>query len=120
MATLERIEAWQASVVRCGLAARALNATVALFNSSGPDGDAAWKSVEAARTAFSRSTAREAQQWKAATGKDDQQTMAGMERPGPGAREGRAESKVAAGRKGGGKRSKPALAAVPPPPEEVH
>jgi len=88
MASAERIESWQASVVRCGLAARALNATIALYHSSGPDAAAAWKAVEATRTAFSKATAREGEQWRLANGPDAQQAMPGMEAPGPRGRRG--------------------------------
>lgn len=81
MANEERIEAWQASVTRCGLAARALNATIALYHSAGPDGDAAWEAVTAARKAFALATQREAGAWKLASGQDAQGALPGLERP---------------------------------------
>lgn len=82
MANEERVEAWQAAVTRCGLAARALNATIALYHSAGPDAGAAWQSVEAARLAFALSTKREAEMWVRASGADAQGEIPGMERRG--------------------------------------
>jgi hypothetical protein len=79
MANEERIEAWQASVTRCGLAARALNATIALYHSAGQDVDAAWEAVTAARKAFALATTREAHSWKLASGQDAQPAIPGLE-----------------------------------------
>jgi len=106
MASEERVEAWQASVTRCGLAARSLTAAVALYKSAGPDAQTAWEAVEGARRALAQAYKREGEMWKLASGEDAQSALPGMERPGP--RGGRGRAKPSA-------KDKDGLAAVPAP-----
>lgn len=83
--TEERLGQWQASCERAMLAGKALMAAVKLFESGGPDAQAAWDSVEKARAAYVAANRREAMKWKGVAGEtpEEQPDLPGMEKPGP-------------------------------------
>ena len=74
--------------------------TVKLFETGGPDVQAAWDAVEKARGAYVAANRREAVRWKAAAGPDEQTEMEGLGTNDPRAKGDAARGNANEGRKG--------------------
>lgn len=83
MASEERLETWMLAVERAGFATAVLKASVKLFDSGGPDAQAAWEAVEKAREAYIACNKREQLCWRKVIELPQQTEMPGTEAPGP-------------------------------------
>lgn len=83
MASEERLDTWMSAVERSQYAAQGLKAAIKLFDSGGPDAQAAWDSVEKAREAYVACNKREAICWRKVTALPDQVEMPAVDQTGP-------------------------------------
>jgi hypothetical protein len=70
------------AVERAGFATAVLKASVKLFDSGGPDAQAAWEAVEKAREAYIACNKREQICWRKVIAPADQTEIPGTEAPG--------------------------------------